>query len=44
MENLYLILKDYLKRIEERTIKVYEFKNSNILLEIKKKLKEKKNY
>lgn len=42
MENLYLILKDYLKRIEERTIKVYEFKNSNILLEIKKKIEEEK--
>ena len=42
MENLYLILKDYLKKNEENTIKFYGFKNSSILLEIKKKLEEEK--
>ena len=42
MENLYLILKDYLKKNEENTIKTYEFKNSSILLEIKKKIEKEK--
>lgn len=42
MENLYLILKDYLKKNEENTIKFYGFKNSSILLEIKKKIEEEK--
>ena len=42
MENLYLILKDYLKKNEENTIKFYELKNSSILLEIKKKIEEEK--
>ena len=42
MDNLYLILKDYLKKKEENTIKFYGFKNSSILLEIKKKIEEEK--
>ena len=42
MENLYLILKDYLKKNEENTIKFCGLKNSSILLEIKKKIEEEK--
>lgn len=42
MENLYLILKDYLKKNEKNSIKFYGFKNSSILLEIKKKIEEEK--
>ena len=44
MENLYLILKDYLKKIEEYARNFYDLKDSDILPDIKKKIEEEKNY
>lgn len=42
MDNLYLILKDYLKKKEEHAKKSYGLENSNVLDEIKEKIDEEK--